>query len=99
MKIRANNREYVLDIDKAIETGTLRPSIVHKIGNRYRRRWNGEEFILASVDLWKVNLISTKDGLRHADAVKVERSAHYDNLPDEVWQKVTNGDHFDLISQ
>ena len=87
MNIEFNNKKYILDTRRAIDTGVMVP-VVHKIGNRYKCVSDKNEYILACTGEGFFALICLNDGNRWFDAVKLDIG---------IWTPLTEK-QFDLVA-
>lgn len=97
MKIKLQDKEFDLDVEKAKELGLLKEVVVHRIGNKYENIVTKDIYLLSSTGDGLTLLVSLSIGVRYVSfGVKTENIY---NISAEEFSKLTGGypERFSLV--
>ena len=94
MKLNIDNKEYTLNVERAVELKVLTPvvpPVIHKVGNFYKTENGSIYFILAAVggDVVTLIPISMYGGNRWRNPIQVINS---NNITTDEWNEIAGSD-------
>lgn len=96
MKIKIENQEFELNVDKAKELGILSPINKICVGQVYHSKLTQREYIIAQIRENFCIFINIGNGRRLCNNNGVE-VANVDEISDDEFQSLSDHDHSDMV--